>query len=37
MKIDYACKAWLHRQPRMQRWHVVLAVLTLVMLANTPE
>ena len=34
---DYADKTWLRRSPALQRWHVLLALAALLLLAVTSD
>ncbi len=36
-KFDYANKAWLQRPPALRRWHVLLALAALLLLAVTSD
>jgi hypothetical protein len=36
-KIDYADKTWLQRPPTLRRWHVLLALAALLLLAVTSD
>jgi hypothetical protein len=36
-KIDYADKTWLQRPPALRRWHVLLALAALLLLAVTGD